>query len=49
MKGDVTSIRITVALRDALANIGKKRETYEDIIWRLIKEAGYNLKGEKER
>ena len=37
-----TSIRITKELRGILSNIGRKNETYEDIIRRLIKEAGYN-------
>ena len=43
MENDYTSIRIRKKLRDALGNLGKKNETYEDIIWRLIKEAGYYI------
>ncbi len=43
MEQDYASIRITKNLRKVLQNIGKKNETYEDIIWRLIKEAGYNV------
>ncbi len=38
-----TSIRITKELRKILSNIGKKNETYEDIIRRLIREAGYDI------
>ena len=43
MKQEYTSIRITKKLRKALQNIGKKNETYEDIIWRLLREAGYDV------
>ena len=42
MEQKYASIRITKELRKALQNIGKKSETYEDIIWRLIKEADYD-------
>jgi len=42
MNRQYTSIRITKELREILSNIGRKNETYEDIIRRLIKEAGYD-------
>jgi len=38
-----TSIRITKELREILSNIGRKNETYEDVIRRLVKEAGYDI------
>ena len=31
-----TSLRITKKLRDALMNIGRKSQSYEDIIWSLM-------------
>jgi hypothetical protein len=33
---DITSIKVSKELRDRLKDMGKKGETYEDIIWRLI-------------
>ena len=38
-----TQIRITKELRETLQKIGRKNETYEDIIRRLIKEEGYDV------
>ena len=43
MDKQYTSIRITKELRKVLSKIGRKNETYEDIIIRLIKEAGYDV------
>jgi len=40
---EYTSIRITKELRKILSNIGRKNETYEDVIRRLVKEAGYDI------
>jgi len=31
-----TTIQVTLKLRDALMDLGKKGESYEAIIWRLI-------------
>ncbi len=36
------SISITKNLRKVLQNIGKKNETYEYIIWRMIKDGSYD-------
>jgi len=44
MNEQYTAIRITKELREILYKIGKKNETYEDIIRRLIREAGYDVK-----
>ena len=38
---EYTSIRISKDLRKILNMIGRKNETYEDVIRRLVKEAGY--------
>jgi len=38
---EYTSIRISKDLREILYRVGRKNETYEDIIRRLIREAGY--------
>jgi len=38
---EYTSIRISKDLRKILNRIGRKDETYEDVIRRLVKEAGY--------
>jgi len=38
---EYTSIRISKDLRKILNMIGRKDETYEDVIRRLVKEAGY--------
>jgi len=43
MDRQYTSIRITKELREILYKIGRKNETYEDIVIRLIKEAGYDV------
>ncbi len=43
MKNKYTTIRITKELREILYKVGRKNETYEDIIRRLIKEAGYDI------
>ena len=34
---EITSIRISMRLRSALLKLGKKGDSYEDIIWRLLK------------
>lgn len=34
---EYTTIRVSKKLIDELKKLGKKGETYEDIIWRLIK------------
>ncbi|WP_173391302.1 DUF7557 family protein [Thermococcus paralvinellae] len=33
---DRTTIQVSVRLRDKLKELGKKGETYEEIIWRLV-------------
>jgi len=43
MNKQYTAIRITKELREILYKLGRKNETYEDIIRRLIKEAGYDI------
>ncbi len=43
MNKQYASIRITKELREILYKVGRKNETYEDIIRRLIKEAGYDV------
>lgn len=34
-----TTIQISTELRDLLKSLGKKGESYDDIIWRLVKES----------
>ena len=34
-----SSIQVSEELRNALKDLGKKGESYEDIIWRLIKDS----------
>ena len=34
--GDVTTIKLRKKTRDALAELGSKKETYEDVIRKLI-------------
>jgi hypothetical protein len=34
-----SSIQVSEDLRNALKDLGKKGESYEDIIWRLIKDS----------
>ena len=36
-KKQTTTIKISLILRDKLKELGKKGDTYEEIIWRLIK------------
>jgi uncharacterized protein (DUF4415 family) len=46
MAKDVTTIRISTDLRDKLKELGKKGETYDEIIERLLRVAVENM-GEK--
>ncbi len=39
MKKEITTIKITKKLRDKLKEIGKKGETYEEIIWKLLEKS----------
>ncbi len=32
----LTSIKISKELRDAIKDLGKKSQTYEDILWKLL-------------
>jgi hypothetical protein len=41
-KGDMTTISVSKAIRDKLKDVGKKSETYDDIILRLLKTAEEN-------
>ena len=41
MENNVTVIRVRKETRDRLAEIGKKKETYDDIICRLIENDGH--------
>ena len=43
MDKQYTQIRISKELREILQKIGRKEETYEDIIRRLLREAGYDI------
>jgi len=45
MAKDVTTIRVSTDLRDKLKELGKKGETYDEIIERLLKIAGENTGG----
>jgi len=38
MKKSSTTIQISEELRNVLKDLGKKGESYDDIIWRLVKE-----------
>jgi predicted DNA-binding protein len=46
MAKDATTIRISTNLRERLKKLGRKGETYEDIIERLLEKALSNM-GEK--
>ena len=39
---NTTTIQVTLETRDKLKHIGRKEESYEQLILRLIQEAGYN-------
>jgi predicted transcriptional regulator len=39
MKNESTTIKVSTELRDRLKELGKKGETYEDIIERLLRVA----------
>jgi len=41
LENDITVIRVRKETRDRLAEIGKKKETYDDIICRLIENDGH--------
>ena len=41
LENDITVIRVRKETRDRLAEIGKKKETYDDIICRLIDNNGH--------
>jgi predicted transcriptional regulator len=45
MAKDVTTIRVSTDLRDKLKELGKKGETYDEIIERLLKIAIENMGG----
>lgn len=45
MAKDVTTIRISTDLREKLKELGKKGETYDEIIERLLKVAVDNMGG----
>ena len=36
-----SSIQVSEELRNALKDLGKKGESYEDIIWRLIRDSQF--------
>jgi SOS response regulatory protein OraA/RecX len=42
MARDITTVRISIELRDKLKKLGVKGETYEDVIQRLIEIAEKN-------
>ncbi len=41
LENDITVIRVRKTTRDRLAELGKKKETYDDIICRLIENNGH--------
>ena len=45
MAKDVTTIRVSTDLRDRLKELGKKGETYDEIIERLLRIAVENTGG----
>jgi len=45
MAKDLTTIRVSTDLRDKLKELGKKGETYDEIIERLLKIAVENMGG----
>jgi len=45
MAKDVTTIRVSTDLRNRLKELGKKGETYDEIIERLLKIAVENMGG----
>ena len=45
MGKNATTIRISAELRDKLKELGKKGETYEEIIERMLKTAQSNMGG----
>jgi len=45
MAKDVTTIRVSTDLRDRLKELGKKGETYDEIIERLLRMAVENMGG----
>nr|MDO8083142.1 hypothetical protein [Candidatus Freyarchaeota archaeon] len=47
MTKDLTTIQLSKAVREQLKKLGKKGETYDDIIRRLIKIAESNMEREK--
>ncbi|MEM0235178.1 MAG: hypothetical protein QW628_07635 [Thermofilum sp.] len=48
-KKDITTIKVSRELKEKLDMFGRKGETYEDIIWKLVRayEAQKAPKGEK--
>jgi hypothetical protein len=47
--GEVTTVKVTKRTRDRLAELGNKKETYDDIISKLIKFYEENASGRNER
>ena len=49
--GEVTTVKVTKRTRDRLAELGTKKETYDDVISKLIefyeKNTGGNKRGQK--
>jgi hypothetical protein len=43
MPTEITTIQISRKLRQMLAGIGAKGDTYESILWRLLKQQGQQL------
>ena len=39
MAGDLTTIQISKMTRDKLRHLGRKGETYDQVLWRLIEMA----------
>jgi len=47
--GEITTVKVTKRTRDRLAELGNKKETYEDVISKLIDFYEKNASGRNER
>jgi len=45
--GEVTTVKVTKRTRDRLAELGNKKETYDDVISKLIEFYKRNCKGKE--
>ena len=47
--GEITTVKVTKRTRDRLAELGNKKETYDDVISKLIEFYEKNASGKNER